>query len=129
MRKSRWTWLSIRPGMRYWPRGFDDPGAMGVSGTRPAAPAQSKSDYVQITVMASLTGALPVPSHNVAPTMAIEGLTRGGGTSLAGGGPQAAATRPTSTGSAGKGEDASLGSLLQLASSKRAPTGAPRTAR
>src|SRR5882724_5808298 len=86
--------------MRYRPRASIAFAPRG-TGHSPAAPAQRIRSPL-ITVTAFVTGARPVPSHRVAPTIAVEGLTGGGGTSLAWGAPQAAATRPASSGARGR---------------------------
>ena len=80
-----------QPGNQPLALGIDDPRA-GRDRAFAGAPAQRiRSPRTRVT--AFVTGARPVPSHRLAPTMAMEGLTGGGGTSLARGAPQAAAAR------------------------------------
>src|SRR6476661_913810 len=112
--------------MRYWPRSSMTLAPWGTEHS-PAAPAH-RIRSPRTTLTAFDTGAWPVPSHRVAPRMAVAGLTGGGGTSLAGGAPQAAANRPTEPANA-ESVYVLMGSLLHLAScTERRPT-APQTAR
>ena len=115
----------MRPGIRYCPRPSITLAPWGTWHSL-AAPAQSTRSP-RITVTAFRTGARPVPSHKVAPTMAVEGLTGGGGASLARGAPQAVA-RPASNGRTRESE-VLMGSLLHLASSAERLPKAPRAAR
>src|SRR6476659_5787622 len=88
------------------------------TGHSPAAPAH-RMRSPRTTVMALATGAPPVPSQRVAPTMAVAGLTGGGATSLAGGAPQAAAARPTRAAKAGNAW-VLMGGLLHLVRTRSA---------
>src|SRR5689334_16751040 len=89
--------------MRYWPLASMTRAPCGTAHS-PAAPAQ-KIRSPRTTVTALATGAPPVPSHRVAPMMAIDGLTGGGATSLVRGAPQATAARPTRPIKAGDAEN------------------------